>query len=1001
MVNWKKKHRFAKFFYFDGLLNHFGNLLNRISKFPKIDNESRNITNGELPTFHYGLVIPPEIYQDARIDDILNEILEPFYANLLYYLDLFELHNLQFSVPYVKPLSLIHENYGEVFQHIIQMHEKRRWVPVDSSWVPYNPIILNMESKIRQYLYGQRFLIEHFRKISNTSIIDASYPFDLAYIQNLPELGIDTILLRNSNFLNLISTSQKLKPSFKLKTLSAEMIGFSVISDYLWEDYLQILDLSQNMSENLPIIKEFVSSDQYISNISSKKRNRYFGPSLARLVKHQYWQENKKLSNISIQKFNTSKIDDFKLDSIYKLSYISKKIPLGLISDIVLKSNNYIFENLIKQTEILSVISGLLGREHFQDELEQDWKIALALQEKRLQSSFVCIENIRDAITSYMQLFRHLHSSLENACMNTAHAIRETTKQGYFTIFNTLGWQRAGYVSISQSHYNQAVDLNQTTLNTQRIKFSTKLENLDINMGLYEIQENFLNLYSPTPENFAKKQIYKDIKTENQELFEKDYFNSSASRLEEHIITKDKLQNQFTSLLKPKSDNLLVEIPFKSSPGPFGMCNIVLLETSLRPHKSMKEVTETNNEFKFQNQYYQVIIDKNTGYITQIYQKETAKILEGKGISYNLNEISSNLPFLRKRLRKIRSKVDYNEKLKMVKFETLEKGPLRHSIQFIYNIEGENSQIATRYSFYRKSPIIYGETILLWLTSSLELSLSIELNKQLFETGEILSGNGSNQPINLDLSTLRNLEQDEEIYVGDRISYIPFKNYFAIKGNDSTEYLQNFVLITPNRNCIGYKFNSLNMSLIHPIKYQDIDLKIGTYDIDFESRNQWSDQGIMRIPWQIMINNSKLNKEKLAKIVQDINTPLISIPSHAIHKKVNFFTIDNDSVCISHIKEADAYLKEAPDWFYQPTMADIPIVVRLVERTGNSVEANLRIAKELNISKAFEIDLLERISDGINQEIQKTITNNEIKLKFKPHELKNLYLIGKLKLEDD
>ena len=60
---------------------------------------------------------------------------------------------------------------------------------------------------------------------------------------------------------------------------------------------------------------------------------------------------------------------------IWDDEFYSESLEGSLTSIGMIKENNHTSEILFHQAEILSVLSGLLGREHFQDEFNKDWKI--------------------------------------------------------------------------------------------------------------------------------------------------------------------------------------------------------------------------------------------------------------------------------------------------------------------------------------------------------------------------------------------------------------------------------------------------------------------------------------------------------------------------------------------------------------------------------------------------------------------------------------------------
>ena len=93
-------------------------------------------------------------------------------------------------------------------------------------------------------------------------------------------------------------------------------------------------------------------------------------------------------------------------------------------------------------------------------------------------------------------------------------------------------------------------------------------------------------------------------------------------------------------------------------------------------------------------------------------------------------------------------------------------------------------------------------------------------------------------------------------------------------------------------------------------------------------------------------------------------------------------------------------MRDAPDWFYNPGMAELAFIIRCVEYDGKQTNCEISVSRKLNIKKVLEVDLLERIKN--NGIINSDVEYNEGKLKFSinPYEIKSILVIGRIPLEE-
>ncbi len=977
MVNWNKKLRVQKFFLVDRGLQNSNNVVRFWNNFRIKSFLKKTKLAYQSPFLNFGIVFPPEPFSIGRLEDTIENAIEPFYALIAYYLDTFELYNLQFTVPYIKSLECLHTHYTDLFNTMISLQKKDRWIPLDGAWCSHYPIMLSNESFIRQRLYGQRFLMEHFRTLALRAVLELNSGNTSEMNQILHLSGIKYVY-----YINFDSTPRKDEKIHSLPIKSSQLISMNT-----WKQLIKRASASNIQQFQMPL------------NLYFHAKHNNIPISLHHITQLFFWQQSGYATNTILPVQNNA-IDPSKKETpssgIYEKT---TRYPSWLIRETTLKTWNSVFEILMQQAETISVISGLLGREHFQPEFHDLWHQMLTLHNQQLQQGDICIEVVRDALTQYFQAFRYLHSSIENGLMNICHAVRTATKNQFFSIFNTLGWQHEGYITLPRVNISQVLDYNENPLPIQRVAFSPYLFNIELNLDWSQLINLSPNLLSPNPADYTKTHIIEDLVALNPNMVDDDILKQNQQYQQQK--SKEKLQSQFESFLRPKNDLLLIKIPKKSCPESVGLANITLVGDSPVPYRRSKDIRETKLEFQIQNKFYSIHLSKESGYIDQLMTPTGDNILKATGIEYQLKQNDSDRSMFHLFSKKFGKSSSLPPQLQLIDIILLESGPIRNTIQTVHRIPNSASQIATRYSFYHNSPVIHAHSIILWQSSKYSLDLR-------FNFPELYT-----QDINLHLGQHFG-GSTQNISLGDSIEpnrlFYSFKDYVVFETvlNQQSKHTNkaksniNTGLCFPTRHVLEYSVptQSWRIPLIESHKYQKPNKKSIATDVDYPKRSDWSDQGILQIPWMIIPDCPLDQKNRMYKMISALKNPLVAIPSHAHHALLNFFTIDREHIILSHVKEAEQFIRQAPTWFYNPTMADIPIIIRLVEAEGRQTECNLQFAEEIHISKVFNADLLERISTESEKILQIPIDNHRVQLNFYPHEIKTLYLVGKIRLED-
>jgi len=94
-------------------------------------------------------------------------------------------------------------------------------------------------------------------------------------------------------------------------------------------------------------------------------------------------------------------------------------------------------------------------------------------------------------------------------------------------------------------------------------------------------------------------------------------------------------------------------------------------------------------------------------------------------------------------------------------------------------------------------------------------------------------------------------------------------------------------------------------------------------------------------------------------------------------------------------------MREAPNWFYKPSMAELAFILRCVEFEGIECRCSILLHPMVAIKEAREVDMLERVA-------QQSITPGELKMEknqlsffMQPYEIKSIMVITRVPLEEE
>ncbi len=877
---------------------------------------------------------PAYLWRDS---DILDKIIEPTFARAVHQIQSRLYPNFVFSINSAIYYEMIYEAYPELFNTIQKIVDEQLWEIIGGEWVEMNLKLPNGESIIRQRLIGQRFYARNFFQIAKISWYSNTYSLKNSIPQILAKSGSEFLYLNNP----VLSLTSKNFPFLHL----------------IWEspDKSQIMTTCSNGSDKLEKILPQLSDDiipLFLKPYGGEDKD--LGVDPLKIVEKMIWEELGYIKNQSITNFFSQLNNNKNNLPIWHDNISFRNIKNSLTSVSMIKENNHTAEIIMYQAEILSVLSGLLGGSHFQDEFSLDWKRILLFQAvKTIEGKSIC-EVYRDAAEEYNSIFHHIASSQEHSLMTMAHTLKDTLKNEFYSIFNPSCWKRGGYITVLSSNFNHAFDQDSAPLLVQKVAFSPYVDNREIHLGLNSVPgTNYLKVFNKLANDLAEINI--------------------------NIQKQDEPETLHRYEDRPKK-NLLVYLPSNSKVGSFGIGNISFLKSPPKPQNFASQLKETDKFYIFSNMHYYAKVSKLNGKIIYVSSdSSSSNIINDEGIGYKLyQDNSSNC-----------NPVIFPE-LQEIIIE--ESGPIRYTLLVKYNPAKNKSLIHTRYCFYHESPIIHGETLVEWAEKLKILNLNIGTQIQSSKISL-----GSQYFIDENAIKLKNSEGLEE-REREKLSFQQFA--FWENRNQNFGKFLGMAVYSQTKYCLTLQNGNKELSLLNSTKLPDPDKSLAILDEDFAYRSKYNDWGFHRIPWAFEFYSESKKKVEILKSATEYNVPMILVPTNAVHESISFFQIDQSNVLITTIKEIEEFMRDAPDWFYNPGMAELAFIIRCVEYNGKQTNCEISVSRKLNIKKVLEVDLLERIKN--NGIINSDVEYNEGKLKFsiKPYEIKSILVIGRIPLEE-
>ncbi len=932
----------------------------------------------QSPQFFYHLAKNFQIPRDIRISDWMEDQIEPYFNQILDQIERVKFQECTASVNSMVSLERIASKAPEILARVQRAHRDGQWDIMNALWTNFNPASLSLESVNRQLLYGQRFLAKNFHMQGSMIWLHQINQIPPEIIPILTNSGISQILLTTENNRTLpypLHFHWGFKEALKL--------------DVQIVPILNKIRKTLRFYANLP--DSFSSDSPFILFYNDSSKNHGKLASDWQIFQKQILEHRNLIQNSSFDNTWESKPSkDFHLLNVSgTLNFPSPRVEQNILTFIQLY--HQLACNLFHETEMLSLFSGLLGSPHLQPEITDLWKILLEVQDHRLFTGQLITEIYRDVCRDYQSLIASLQSVQENSLMHIAHALKSTLKNDLYTIFNPLAWNRHGYFLIPARSFGAVLDHSDNPLFIQRVNHSHFIPNSELQLGLCQIDEiEYLQ------NNERKIQEIEELEGMNLN-FNSEGLKSSLKSVHDKLMD---YENQSSELL-------LVYLPPNAGLKSFGIANISCVKVIPPPPRDYPNLKKTPEYYFFSNRQIYAKISRTTGLLEFLGSSPNSPNILGElGINYTIHRHKHGLQhFFHKQQSSIG---DMLQKKNPVRIEIEEEGPLRFTFISKFGPFADGTEIHTRYSFFHKSSRITVQTIVNWQTPNAQLDVEIPFNQRIdrihvknsygFST-EVFSpsySHGGSNTANLDESDDR---LDEKSVVGSELILLENSNSTEKHNEESSHSTVAFYGQISHP--IQISSRRVHFSLLRSTPVSRADMDNATLDVDHENQYSNHEIGFHIFNWVLEPFLQEKSSLEIYKTSQEIRFPLLAVPTNAKHDHESFLKISPAHVEVLAVKEIEEFMQEAPEWFYQPTMAELPFVIRCREVLGESANVEIILSPKFDIKKVLEVDVLEHVSQPNIVPEHLEHKDNCVCFSLKPHQMKTIMFIAKIPLEEE
>ncbi len=881
--------------------------------------------------------------------------------------------NFTFTANATAHYEWVFEDNPALFIKIKEMVEQGRWEFVGGDYVEMDCNLPCGESIIRQRLFGQRFYLKHFGKIADIAWYDDVFGWPCTLPQFLVKTGAKYFYTNKFCYSN--ESIKEVGDNFPFLHFlwrspdgkSEVMLTWAKHKNGFWNQLKRFHEHSVKVRQGGNNVFDYTQSweDMKSRIVQDKKEaipllmNAYghgdggLGPRTGEIMEQMFWEFSDFVRNgTTKQMFGLLEPYRANLpiwqDELYLENHQGTLTSVGMI-----KENNATFEVMMRISESLAILESIfhkdeLERANIMKMLSNDWKKGLFLQFHDVLPGSSIIEVYRDAAEDFSEIFYGAGTIQEKILIdlsNNERLIEKKDVNNQILLYNPLAHSRWGLVVIPSNGFTAAVNYEGTPLATQLIKHDFHVPNRNLSLGI-EL---------PTGYDYLKH-------------------TDGLNQIFKHEAEDNNI--------------LLIYIPKNQPLQPFSLTTITLLQ-SAPSFKSMIEFGES--DIHMQNSKIRIKINRKTGALYEL--SSISDLGRGKTWNYLSNPGIDIRMFVDAKTQFDAWNLDRNYKEKEVAIPPvkevviLEDGPVRATIQIIYEKTQAGSTIKHNISFIREESVIYGEYLIDWQEEYKLLKIAVRSS---FDSEELISG----VPYGIQKRRI----EPKTVFEKARFEF-PSQQFNLLAGstrNTDTEF-SSLGLFSQSKYGTSCDNNrnlgaSVYLSLLKAPHFEPYKEGVATLDDD-EPRNDIVDQGFHRIPWCVKLFTSSESISDVIRFAREYNIPVISIKSNNKIKPISFVSLEPKNIELEWIKLQEEELKEASEFFYRPGPTETAIIARIVEYEGKEAIGKLNFNEKLSIKKVFEVDMLERVNNnGISNPTAK-IEDKTIVFSMNPYEIKSLLII--------
>lgn len=364
-----------------------------------------------------------------------------------------EYPNIVYVQSQAQAYKWMEEYYPEIFESIRQKVKEGRWEIVGGMWAEPDCNLIDGESFIRQILFGKRYFKEKF----GVEVQIGWNPDSFGYNWNMPQFfkksGIDAFITQKISW-----NDTTVFPYFLFWWKGPD--GSRILAYFPPKGYVGRLRAEQ-MIDGLKQFEKNTGSKEVL--ILYGLGNHGGGPNREMLNRVEGYREQKifpKLSHCTVSQF----LNKIKKKNLQSLPVWEDELYLEYhrgtyTTQAETKRFNRKSEVLLSNTEKVSSIASLFGKDYKTDELRTAWEKVLMNQFHDILPGSSITPVYKDAKDSYLEAQRILKNILKENLLYLAQNI--DTKRGKngtpLLVFNPLSWTRDGVVRVALPFGHQEI----------------------------------------------------------------------------------------------------------------------------------------------------------------------------------------------------------------------------------------------------------------------------------------------------------------------------------------------------------------------------------------------------------------------------------------------------------------------------------------------------------------------------------------------------------------